>query len=32
MQMTLAVQPHVDKTHLRSRFARHLSGLSVETL
>jgi hypothetical protein len=31
VQMTLAVQPHADAAHICSRFARHVSVLSVET-
>jgi hypothetical protein len=31
VQMTLAVQPHADAAQICSRFARHVSVLSVET-
>jgi hypothetical protein len=31
VQITLAVQPHADAAQICSRFARHVSVLSVET-
>lgn len=32
VRMTLSAQPHLDVAQIRSRFARHVSVLSVETL
>lgn len=31
VRMTLSVQPQLDEAQIRSRFARHISVLSVET-
>ena len=32
VRMTLSVQPHLDVAQIRSRFARHVSVLSIESV